>query len=188
MIAAAQATAQTSDTGRTAVHDTARAMDAIREQAEAVAGNIVALSEKTQPIGDIIATVNDVSERSHLLALNASTMHRLLGWRPDSHSRFRHNRSNRLPHDVVIVDETSMVSLSLMARLVEAVRPGLRTAFSWARRPATPQSRAAGRPTTWASGRTSRGAIAASPMKIPNAPRPIPSIRTAVETPSPSVP
>ena len=33
---------------------------------------------------------------------------------------------NRLPHDVVIVDETSMVSLSLMARLVEAVRPDAR--------------------------------------------------------------
>ena len=33
---------------------------------------------------------------------------------------------NRLPHDVVIVDETSMVSLSLMARLVEAVRPEAR--------------------------------------------------------------
>ena len=57
---------------------------------------------------------------------SASTLHRLLGWRPDSHSRFRHHRGNRLPHDVVVVDETSMVSLSLMARLVEAVRPGAR--------------------------------------------------------------
>ena len=57
---------------------------------------------------------------------SASTLHRLLGWRPGSHSRFRHNRGNRLPHDVVIVDETSMVSLSLMARLVEAVRPEAR--------------------------------------------------------------
>jgi exodeoxyribonuclease V alpha subunit len=66
------------------------------------------------------------SVRDALLALNASTLHRLLGWRPDSHSRFRHNRANRLPHDVVIVDETSMVSLSLMARLVEAVRPEAR--------------------------------------------------------------
>jgi methyl-accepting chemotaxis protein len=47
-------------------------MDAIRDQAEAVAENIVALSEKTQAIGDIIATVNDISERSHLLALNAA--------------------------------------------------------------------------------------------------------------------
>src|SRR5205823_9157834 len=48
--------------------------------------------------------------------------HRLLGWRPGSYSRFRHHRLNRLPHDVVIVDETSMVSLSLMARLLEAIR------------------------------------------------------------------
>ena len=64
--------------------------------------------------------------RDALLALDASTLHRLLGWRPGSHSRFRHDRGNRLPHDVVIVDETSMVSLSLMARLVEAVRPEAR--------------------------------------------------------------
>ena len=39
---------------------------------------------------------------------------------------FRHHRGNRLPHEVVIVDETSMVSLSMMARLVEAVRPEAR--------------------------------------------------------------
>ncbi len=64
--------------------------------------------------------------RERLLALEGSTLHRLLGWKPGSHSRFRHDRSNHLPHDVVVVDETSMVSLSLMARLVEAVRPGAR--------------------------------------------------------------
>jgi exodeoxyribonuclease V alpha subunit len=69
--------------------------------------------------------VND-SIRAQLLALQASTLHRLLGWRPGSHSRFRHHRGQRLPHDVVIVDETSMVSLSLMARLIEAVRPDAR--------------------------------------------------------------
>ncbi|HUA71980.1 MAG TPA: exodeoxyribonuclease V subunit alpha [Solirubrobacteraceae bacterium] len=62
------------------------------------------------------------SARGQLMGLRASTLHRLLGWRPRSHSRFAHDRGNRLPHDVVIVDETSMVSLSLMARLVEAVR------------------------------------------------------------------
>jgi exodeoxyribonuclease V alpha subunit len=61
-----------------------------------------------------------------LLALRASTIHRLLGYRPGSHSRFRHDRSNPLPHELVIVDETSMVSLSLMARLLEAVRPDAR--------------------------------------------------------------
>ncbi len=63
---------------------------------------------------------------AQLLALRASTLHRLLGWRPGSHSRFRHHRGNRLPHDAVIVDETSMVSLWLMARLLEAVRPDAR--------------------------------------------------------------
>ncbi len=68
----------------------------------------------------------DDAVRAQLLDLRASTIHRLLGWRPGSHSRFRHHRGNRLPHDVVIVDETSMVSLSLMARLVEAVRPDAR--------------------------------------------------------------
>ncbi len=64
--------------------------------------------------------------RAQLLALRASTLHRLLGWLPASHSRFRHHRGDRLPHDAVIVDETSMVSLSLMARLLEAVRPDAR--------------------------------------------------------------
>jgi exodeoxyribonuclease V alpha subunit len=60
--------------------------------------------------------------RDQLLALDAVTLHRLLGWRFDSETRFRHERGNRMAYDVVVVDETSMVSLSLMARLVEAVR------------------------------------------------------------------
>jgi exodeoxyribonuclease V alpha subunit len=64
--------------------------------------------------------------RRHLLELPAVTIHRLLGWRPGSASRFRHDRSQRLPHDAVIVDETSMVSLSLMARLIEALRSDAR--------------------------------------------------------------
>jgi exodeoxyribonuclease V alpha subunit len=58
--------------------------------------------------------------------LSAMTLHRLLGWRPDSRTRFRHDASNRLPYDVVVVDETSMVSLTMMARLLEAVRPDAR--------------------------------------------------------------
>ena len=39
------------------------------------------------------------------------------GWRPGARGRFRHDRANRLPYDVVVVDEASMVSLTLMARL-----------------------------------------------------------------------
>jgi exodeoxyribonuclease V alpha subunit len=60
------------------------------------------------------------------LDLTASTLHRLLGWRPDSRSRFRHDATNRLPYDVIVVDESSMVSLTIMARLLDAVRPTAR--------------------------------------------------------------
>ncbi len=66
------------------------------------------------------------ADRERLPALAATTLHRLLGSRPDTSSRFRHNRENRLPHDVIVVDETSMVSLTMMARLLEAVRPDSR--------------------------------------------------------------
>jgi exodeoxyribonuclease V alpha subunit len=54
------------------------------------------------------------------------TLHRLLGWRPDNSTRFRHDRTNRLKYDVVVVDECSMVELTMMGRLLEAVRPGAR--------------------------------------------------------------
>jgi exodeoxyribonuclease V alpha subunit len=65
-------------------------------------------------------------DRERLGDLTASTLHRLLGWLPSNRSRFRHDASNHLPHDVVIVDEMSMVSLTMMARLLEAVRPSAR--------------------------------------------------------------
>ena len=68
----------------------------------------------------------DAADQARLGELQAMTLHRLLGSRPDSASRFRHDRGNRLPHDVIVVDETSMVSLTMMARLLEAVRPGAR--------------------------------------------------------------
>ncbi len=66
------------------------------------------------------------ADREALSGLHATTLHRLLGSRPDTSARFRHNRGNRLPHDVIVVDETSMVSLTMMARLLEAVRPEAR--------------------------------------------------------------
>ncbi|MCA0294969.1 MAG: exodeoxyribonuclease V subunit alpha [Actinobacteria bacterium] len=61
-----------------------------------------------------------------LETLEATTIHRLLGWVPDSRNRFAHHRGNPLPHDVVVVDEASMVNVTLMARLLEALRPQAR--------------------------------------------------------------
>ncbi len=65
-------------------------------------------------------------DRDRLDRFPASTLHRLLGSRPDHHTRFRHHRGNRLPYDLVVVDETSMVSLTMMARLLEALRADAR--------------------------------------------------------------
>jgi len=65
-------------------------------------------------------------DRARLGELAATTLHRLLGWRPEARTRFRHDRANRLPYEVVVVDETSMVSLTMMARLLEALRPSTR--------------------------------------------------------------
>ncbi|MEY4339957.1 MAG: hypothetical protein RLZ14_1807 [Actinomycetota bacterium] len=64
--------------------------------------------------------------RQALQAAMPTTIHRLLGSAPPQRQRFRHDASNPLPHDVVVIDETSMVSLPLLARLLEAVRPDAR--------------------------------------------------------------
>ncbi|HYA68057.1 MAG TPA: exodeoxyribonuclease V subunit alpha [Acidimicrobiales bacterium] len=64
--------------------------------------------------------------RDRLAGLEASTVHRLLGSRPNVATRFVHAAGNPLPFDVVVVDETSMLPLWLMARLLDAVRPDAR--------------------------------------------------------------
>ena len=122
-------------TGKTTT--VARIVALLAEQAAAIGASppLVALAAPTgKAAARLEESVHDEARdlpvgeatRSWLLELHASTLHRLLGWRPDSQSRFRHDRTHRLAYDVVIVDETSMVSLSLMARLVEAVRPDAR--------------------------------------------------------------
>src|SRR4051794_2583602 len=73
-----------------------------------------------------VAARFDEDDRERLGPLEASTLHRLLGHRPGSRTRFRHDRENRLPYDVVVVDEASMVSLTMMSRLVDALRPDCR--------------------------------------------------------------
>jgi exodeoxyribonuclease V alpha subunit len=64
--------------------------------------------------------------RASLLGAEATTLVRLLGARPESRSRYLHDSFARLAHDVVVVDEASMLSLAAMARLLEAIRPDAR--------------------------------------------------------------
>jgi methyl-accepting chemotaxis protein len=68
----AKKTVQVSQDGRQAVENAISGMQHIHDQMESVAASIVRLSEQSQAIGAIIATVTDLAERSNLLAVNAA--------------------------------------------------------------------------------------------------------------------
>jgi methyl-accepting chemotaxis protein len=72
VVDASQRTVDVSHAGQQAVRDTIATMGRIEERVESIAENILALSEQTQQIGEIIATVNDIATQSNMLALNAS--------------------------------------------------------------------------------------------------------------------
>jgi len=68
----AQLSVDISRTGIEAVQQTIEGMEVIRRRVEDIADNILVLSEHTQQIGEIIATVNNLADQSRMLALNAS--------------------------------------------------------------------------------------------------------------------
>jgi methyl-accepting chemotaxis protein len=69
---ASQHTVVVSHSGRSAVADTIASMGNIKGRVASIAENILALSEQTQQIGEIITTVGDIATQSNMLALNAS--------------------------------------------------------------------------------------------------------------------
>ncbi len=75
------------------------------------------LEELLRQVQDNAAIAPAIKER---MPRSASTIHRLLGPKPDS-VFFRHDRRNPLPVDFLIVDEASMVALPLMAKLLDAL-------------------------------------------------------------------
>ncbi|WP_280395473.1 exodeoxyribonuclease V subunit alpha [Nocardia brasiliensis] len=82
------------------------------------------------PTGKAAARLQEaVREQAAALGLpdlTAATLHRLLGWQRGRTTRFKYHEFNRLPYDVIVVDETSMVSLTMMSRLFAALRPDTR--------------------------------------------------------------
>lgn len=73
----------------------------------------------TRLMGAVAETLRDDAG----LRLRGLTLHKLLGVVP-GRPRRTYQRDNLLPHDVVIVDETSMVSLTMMSWLLEALSDG----------------------------------------------------------------
>jgi PAS domain S-box-containing protein len=69
---AAQRAVSVAQTGRESVDESVSGMGRIQDQVAFIAESIVKLSEQSQTIGEIIATVNDLAEQSNLLAVNAA--------------------------------------------------------------------------------------------------------------------
>jgi len=63
---------EVSETGQQSVQEILDGMNHIQRQMDMISMNVVKLSEQSQAIGEIIATVTDISEQSNLLAVNAS--------------------------------------------------------------------------------------------------------------------
>lgn len=63
---------QISQDGRKSAADVVEGMQQIRLQMDAIAASMVRLSEQSQAIGQIIATVEDIATQSNLLAVNAA--------------------------------------------------------------------------------------------------------------------
>ncbi|MFI1917652.1 AAA family ATPase [Nocardia sp. NPDC020380] len=115
-------------TGKT--HTIARVLALLVAHQEAIPGAPALRIALGAPTGKAAARLQEsVREQAGdigLPDLTAATLHRLLGWQRGGAGRFRHNEFNRLPYDLIVVDETSMVSLTMMSRLLPAVRPDAR--------------------------------------------------------------
>ena len=67
----------------------------------------------------------DENEAEKLLQFNTLTIHRLLGYSPTFY-KYRHDRENPLDADVLIIDESSMIDLAMMFRILIALKKGTR--------------------------------------------------------------
>jgi len=79
-------------------------------------------------LGDSLASVREPSEVDEQLAgalPEAQTIHRMLGYIPHR-DQFRHHENNPVDAAIVIIDEASMIDLTLMERLLRALRPTTR--------------------------------------------------------------
>ncbi len=76
------------------------------------------LTESAATAGRCLALDETIRQR---MPERAQTVHRLLGAGREP-GRFQFNRENPLPHDVVILDEASMIDLPMMVHLTDALR------------------------------------------------------------------
>lgn len=78
-----------------------------------------------ESIGQSKQGLPSTEEIKALIPEHVVTLHRLLGARPPS-PYFKYNAQTLLPHDVIVIDEVSMIDLPLMSKLVNALKPNAR--------------------------------------------------------------
>ncbi|MEP8673018.1 exodeoxyribonuclease V subunit alpha [Enterobacter hormaechei] len=87
-----------------------------------------AAARLTESLGGAMQQLPLTQEQLALFPGEASTLHRLLGAQPGS-QRLRYHAGNPLHLDVLVVDEASMIDLTMMSRLIDALPPHARVVF-----------------------------------------------------------
>lgn len=79
-----------------------------------------AAARLTESIGKAVSALPVSPELKNKIPTESSTLHRLLGAIPGS-AEFRHHSKNPLHLDVLVIDEASMVDLSMMYKVIDAL-------------------------------------------------------------------
>lgn len=87
-----------------------------------------AAARLTESLGGALQKLSLTDQQRKQFPSEASTLHRLLGAQPGS-QRLRYHAGNPLHLDVLVVDEASMIDLTMMSRLIEALPPHARVIF-----------------------------------------------------------
>ncbi|HHA2008880.1 TPA: exodeoxyribonuclease V subunit alpha [Enterobacter mori] len=87
-----------------------------------------AAARLTESLGGALQKLPLTEAQLALFPNEASTLHRLLGAQPGS-QRLRYHAGNPLHLDVLVVDEASMIDLTMMSRLIDALPPHARVIF-----------------------------------------------------------
>ena len=119
-------------TGKTTT--VAKILTLLLEQNQSLQIDLLAPTGKAADrLGEAITSVTNEMLNSGMISeemaknipVNSSTIHRYLGRKPGE-GGFKHNESNRTSSDLILVDESSMVSLPLFHSLLQALKENCR--------------------------------------------------------------
>lgn len=90
---------------------------------------VESLLNAKKTVGICAPTGKAALRSSTVIGHEAMTIHRILGFNPRLEGSFEYTSDNPLPYDFVIVEESSMIDIKLMANLLDAVGYGTQILF-----------------------------------------------------------